>query len=89
MGAIESDVFRSGDRIAVSLPEEWATKLGTRVSIMRDGSGVTIQPVRTPEENLRNNQALVAELRAIWAGVERPEPEIRDPDIFPDRPGLY
>lgn len=89
MGAVESDVFRSGDRIAVSLPEAWAAKLGTRVRIVSDGFGVTIQPVRTPEENLRNNRALAEELRAIWAGVERPETEVRDPDIFPDRPGLY
>lgn len=89
MRAVESEVFRSGDRIAVSLPEEWAAELGTHVSIVRDGPGVTIQPLHTREDNLRNNRALAAELRAVWAGVERPASELRDPDIFPDRPGLY
>lgn len=90
MGAIESEIFKAGDRIAVSLPDGWGLEPGARVTIERQGSGISIQPIRTPKENLLRNRKMVDDIRAIWAAAGGPPPpEERDPDIFPDRPGLY
>ena len=88
MGAHQTKTFMSGNSVAVRLPRELDIKPGTPVIIEQEGSGIVIRPAasETPEELRRRMTKLIADLDAIG----RPgEVEERDPDIFPERPGLY
>ena len=83
-------VFKAGNSATVRLPKDVAFALGTEITIERTGDTITIKPAIDREAALANNRALVSEIRAIWeAAGGPPPPELRDPDIFPDRPGLY
>jgi len=83
-------VFKAGNSAAVRLPKDVAFALGTEITIAREGDTVTIKPLRDADEQRRRNAEMVDRIRAIWdAAGGPPEPEKRDPDIFPDRPGLY
>lgn len=86
---VKGKVFKSGNSAAVRLPKELGFEPGTEVTIEKSGLGLTIRPAVDPEAALRKNQALAAALRAAWADAPYREVEVRDPDIFPDRPGLY
>lgn len=88
MGVHQTKTFMSGNSVAVRLPKELDIKPGTPVRIERQGSQIIIRPEaeEDPEEARRALQQLVDDLRAIGRpGII----EERDPDIFPDRPGLY
>lgn len=90
MGAIEGKIFKSGDDVAVLLPREFGFEPGAPVTLVKSGSWVTIRPVEDPEKVRRGLAQMAAEIDAIWeAAGGSPPPEVRDPDIFPDRPGLY
>lgn len=83
-------VFKAGNSAAIRLPKDVAYALGTELTIERRGDVLTIRPVEDKEAIRRDLQTLFDELDAIWAKAGGPPPrEERDPDIFPDRPGLY
>lgn len=87
---VEGKIFKAGNSAAVRLPKELGFSPGTVVTIEKIGGRLTITPVEDPEEIRRGNLAMVEELRAVWAAAGGPPPrEVRDADIFPDRPGLY
>ncbi len=76
---ISSKTFKSGNSQAVRLPKEIAYPDGTEVVLERIGDVVTMRPKQ-------DMKALVAKLRSLPVPNK---PMKRDPDIFPDRPGLY
>jgi antitoxin VapB len=79
MATVTSKVFRSGNSEAVRLPREVAFGRDMEVTIVRNGDVLTITPKRISVEEM---------LRRL-DGLPLPdEAEERDPDIFPDRPGL-
>lgn len=87
---VEGKVFKSGNSAAVRLPKELGYEPGTRIVIERRGNELHIKPIEDPEAARRKNGEMVERLRAIWAEAGGPPvPQVRDPDIFPDRPGLY
>lgn len=88
MGAHHTKTFQSGNSVAVRLPKELGIAPGTFVTIEREGREIVITPAaeETPEELRARMLRLIARLDEIGRpGVV----EERDPDIFPDRPGLY
>jgi len=90
MSAIETKVFKSGNSAAVRLPKELGFEPGTTVRIEKTLQGLMVVPVVGSEEQRARNAALAERIRAAWAEVGGPpEPQLRDPDIFPYRPGLY
>lgn len=79
MPTVTSKVFRSGNSEAVRLPKEVAFGRDMEVTIVRNGDVLTITPKRLS----------VAEMLNLLDELPLPdELEERDPDIFPDRPGL-
>jgi len=88
MGAFETEVFKSGNGAAVHLPSALGITPGTLVTIIRDGPNLTIKPVVDRGAVRRNNEALVEEIRAIWADAPFHEVAKRDEIEAPDRPGL-
>jgi antitoxin VapB len=82
-------VFKAGNSAAVRLPKDVAFALGTEITVERTGDTVTIRPAVNPEAVRTRNQRLAEALRAAWADAPYREVEVREPDIFPDRPGLY
>lgn len=79
MPTVTSKVFRSGNSEAVRLPKDVAFGADIEVTIVRSGDVLTIYPKRP------SIQELVAKLKSLPVPDEIEE---RDPDIFPDRPGL-
>ena len=87
---VDGKVFKSGNSAAVRLPKEVAFDLGTAVTIDRKGDAVIIRRKDDPEALRRDLEAMFAEITAIWEKHGAPPtPMERDPDLFPDRPGLY
>lgn len=88
MGIHQTKTFMNGNSVAVRLPKELNVRPGTSVQIERQGDQIVIRPemAEDPAEVRRKMKRLIADLDAIGRpGVV----EERDPDIFPDRPGLY
>jgi antitoxin VapB len=86
----KSKVFKAGNSAAFRLPKDIAFALGTELTIERQGDVVTIKPARDEAEEARAFRIMLDEIDAIWTAAGGPPPrEVRDPDIFPDRPGLY
>ncbi|HZZ36916.1 MAG TPA: AbrB/MazE/SpoVT family DNA-binding domain-containing protein [Caulobacteraceae bacterium] len=79
MSKVNSRTFRSGNSEAVRLPKEVAFGKEIEVTIVRSGDVLTIYPARP------SVAALVRRLAELPAP---PSIEIRDPDLFPERPGL-
>jgi antitoxin VapB len=79
MGVIDSKVFRSGNSEAVRLPKEVAFGRDMDVTIERRGNELIIRPKQ-------DIKGLVQKLRSLPVPGSK---QVRDPDIFPDRPGLY
>ena len=79
MATVTSRVFRSGNSEAVRLPKDVAFGRDIEVTIVRSGDVLTITPKRPSVEEMARK------LRAL---PKPSEVEERDPDIFPDRPGL-
>ena len=87
---VKGKVFKSGNSVAVRLPKDFGFQEGTEITLEKRGPNVLMAPAVHPEKALANNRALVAEIRAIWDrhGGPPPAPEVRDSDVFPERPGL-
>ena len=79
MTTVTSRVFRSGNSEAVRLPKGVAFGRDVEVTIVRSGDVLTITPKRS------SIKEMVQSLRELPVPSEIQE---RDPDIFPDRPGL-
>jgi antitoxin VapB len=80
MGQIASSkTFKSGNSEAVRLPKDMGFGIDVDVTIERRGNELIIRPKQ-------DIKALVAELRRLPVPDSK---QVRDPDIFPDRPGLY
>ena len=86
MGVVESKSFKSGNSVAVRMPRETGMPENIDVTIERSGDAWIIRPAKDPVKEKRKVTELVAALRALGPVGEVEE---RDPDIFPDRPGLY
>lgn len=86
MGVIESRTFKSGDHVAVVLPDALGIPVGLAVRLEWDGRTVTMRPAAEDVETKRTWPQVLERLAEIGPVGEV---EIRDPDIFPDRPGLY
>lgn len=79
MTTVTSRVFRSGNSEAVRLPKAVAFGQEVEVTIVKTGDVLTISPKRL------SIKEMVRRLRELPVPSETQE---RDPDIFPDRPGL-
>ena len=79
-------VFKSGNSLAVRLPKSFGLAAGAEVELERRGREVVIKRVVDPAEERAAIKALATRLREIGPVDEIEE---RDPDLFPDRPGLY
>lgn len=79
MATVTSKVFRRGNSEAVRLPKDVAFGRDVEVIIERTGDVLTIYPKRPSIKDM------VQRLRELPVPSEIQE---RDPDIFPDRPGL-
>ncbi|HEX8553201.1 MAG TPA: AbrB/MazE/SpoVT family DNA-binding domain-containing protein [Sphingomonas sp.] len=89
MGAIQGKVFKSGNSAAVRLPKELGLDIGTLITIRKDGDRITIEPTEDPEDIRRDLREMGEQIAALWAAAGGPpEPEVREPIEFPERPGL-
>lgn len=86
MGIVETKAFKAGNSTAVRLPRSMGISEGTALTIEKHGDAIIIRLAKDPVEEKRKVTELVAALRALGPVGEVEE---RDPDIFPDRPGLY
>ncbi len=78
--------FKSGNSVAVRLPKGFGIAAGAEVALERRGREVVIRRIADPvEAKVRMGQ--LADLLDALGPIG--EVEVRDPDIFPDRPGLY
>lgn len=79
MATATSRTFRSGNSEAVRLPRDLAFGPDVELTLVRSGDVLTIYPTRMS----------VADLAAALNQLPRPSSiEVRDEDIFPERPGL-
>ena len=84
MGVVQSRTFRSGEGIALELPDELAIGPDLAVLIERHGDTLTIRPAGEPGK-VKTGAELVAALKAY----PRPSSvQERDPIEWPERPGL-
>jgi antitoxin VapB len=70
--------FKSGNSQAVRLPKAFAYPEGTELEMVREGDVVTLRPARI------SMKQMIAEMRKLPSVPV----EVRDTDIFPERPGL-
>jgi antitoxin VapB len=80
MTEVTAKTFRSGNSVAVRLPNEMGIEAGVEVVIQRSGDTVTITP-----KSKHSVAEMIARLRAL------PKPDYiqeREPIEFPERPGL-
>jgi antitoxin VapB len=89
MGVVESKTFKSGNSIAVRLPRDMALPEGTAITIEKKGDALIIRPAKDPVEEKRKVAEFLAALKTLKERFPLTDREERDPDIFPDRPGLY
>ena len=86
MGVIESKTFQNGDHVAVVLPDALGIPAGFALRLEWEGQTVTIRPA---SENVKTKRAWAEVLERLAALGPVNDVEVRDADIFPDRPGLY
>ena len=92
MGAIiKSKAFKSGNSVAVRLPRSFGVEAGTSLTLEQRGSEINVRRDFDQEEWRQRQQAMFDRITAIWEAAGGPPEKMmeRDPDIFPDRPGLY
>lgn len=85
--SVETKIFKSGNSLAVRLPKHLGFTEGMSVRVEGDGKSVTVHPIVDPVEEKRKLIAWIDALRSLGPPIL--PIEVRDPDIFPDRPGLY
>ena len=91
MGVVQSRTFRSGDAVAVELPDELAFGPDLAVVIERHGDTLTIRPapdmadMADMADDTTRLQRLASQLRAIGPIGHVQD---REPIEFPERQGL-
>lgn len=83
---IPTKTFRSGNSVAVRLPKALGVAPDTAMEIVRQGGDLLLRRVVDPALEQAKIAEMVRRLRAIGPVGEV---EVRDKDIFPQRPGLY
>ncbi|ACL93499.1 AbrB/MazE/SpoVT family DNA-binding domain-containing protein [Caulobacter vibrioides] len=79
MARATGKTFRSGNSEAVRLPRDLAFGADVELTLIRSGDVLTIYP----------SKGSIADLVATLNQMPRPDSvEIRDEDLFPERPGL-
>ena len=78
---VRSKAFKSGNSVAVRLPRSFGIEAGADLTLEQCGREITVKREFDQEEWRRKQQAMFDRIAAT--------PLERDPDIFPDRPGLY
>jgi antitoxin VapB len=78
---VRSRTFKSGNGVAICLPEEFGLSADVEVELVQHGDVVTLRPKRR-----LTNQELVARLREL--GPPADGVQEREPFEWPDRPGL-
>ena len=86
MNAIDTKSFKSGNSVAVRFPRGTGLQPDRDWTITREGEEYRLRPKADPTEAKRRVKQLVDDLLALGPVGEI---EKRDPDVFPDRPGLY
>lgn len=86
MGIVDSKTFKSGNSVALRLPKELGVGPNVAMKIEQNGTTFTVRRAVDPVEERRKFLEMIEALRALGPVGDV---EIRDPDIFPDRPGLY
>jgi antitoxin VapB len=83
--------FKSGNSVAVRLPKEFGVQAGAQLTLEQRRGEIAVRPSIDVDDEKRRTRAMLDEIARIWeeAGGPPAEPWERDPDIFPDRPGLY
>ena len=83
---VRSNVFKTGNSVAVRLPKSFGFKAGDAIEIKHSNGKVEIGLATDPEAERAKVLALVQRLRELGpVGEVQP----REPIEFPDRPGLY
>lgn len=86
MTTATTHLIREGEEELVKLPPEIKYGRDVELTIARSGDVITIRPKLDEAAQVAAQRRMIQELR----GLPRPsEVEVRDPDIFPDRPNLY
>lgn len=85
MGIIAGKTFKSGDSVAVRLPDELGFTADMAIELEPNGTGVTIRPKSDPIADKHNVIELVEALRALGPPLPR---QPREPIEFPERSGL-
>jgi antitoxin VapB len=83
---VPTKTFKSGNSVAVRLPKGLGVAPDTAMEIIRHGTDLLLRRVVDPAQEKSKISELVRRLREIGPVSAA---EVRDPDIFPDRPGLY
>ena len=88
---VRSKAFKSGNSVAVRLPKSFGIEAGADLMLEQRGREITLKREFDQEEWRRKQQAMFDRIAAIWDAAGGPPEKMmeRDPDIFPDRPGLY
>ena len=86
MNAINAKSFMSGNSVALRFPRGTGLQPDREWTITREGDGYRVLPKADPAESKRRLMAMLAALDALGPVGEI---ERRNPNIFPDRPGLY
>lgn len=84
---VKTNIFKSGNSVAVRLPKGFGFKEGDAVELGRNGRKVEISPVYDPEYERAQLAALRNRLHALGPVVGGDPQDGRIE--FPDRPGLY
>ena len=85
---VHTRTFKSGNSVAVRLPKALGFGPDEELEIQQHGDAIWGRRIPDPAERAER----LARWRAALAELQRLGPvgeiELRDPDIFPDRPGL-
>ena len=83
---VHTRTFKSGNSVAVRLPKDFAFPAGAEVALEQRGREVVMRRMSDPAKTRARMAKLADQLDALGpTGAV----EARDPDFFPDRPGLY
>ena len=87
---VHSKTFKSGDGVAVLLPDSFGLAAGAEVQLSRNGTTIEVRAVKPKSEDPATAKArLTAMMDRLREIGPVGEIEKHEPIEFPDRPGLY